>query len=637
MWDSDIAELLDESINLEWSGDIGAAFRQARQALNLARSRGEPPAIAEALVCLAKMRFRVGQFQAARSLAEEALTLAAPDAVARAEALFRLGACASETDYLAEAEVYYHQAADLAREISHYLIQLAAVHCLAASVYIPRGQFDLALATDEEAYRIAHQHDLGKWLPVSLITMAQVCICTGQRQRARQVLDELGRAVIPASAAQGYYHWHSAELLLSEGDTQAALALYPPARSIAEATGEPALNIVMRLGLSRTHRAAGDASAARAWANDALSWARRLGFRHEGGNALIERARAAWLCNDTSAADADLRAAIEVLVSVEAAFDLARARLFLAALLHQTGHAEAEAAWREAVRSLIEGGYTFLLEQERAIAFPLVAAYLASPKPEVREPSVVLLSYLERVPPPALRIVTLGRFQVYRRGQPIPASDWRRKAGELFRLLLISPGRTLGREQIVEVLWPEKSQVAATEFFHQATSALRRALEPDLPDKFPSRYLLVEEGQVTLCLPPDSRVDYEIFEQHIRQEEWESALSLYRGEPFPQDRYRDWVSWKREQLVRGYIRALLAVADQKLTASEPDQALEACQRILAEDPWQERAVLLGMNACIQMEDRAGALKLYRDLERRLGEELGVGPQLELIQLFETLQ
>jgi len=60
--------------------------------------------------------------------------------------------------------------------------------------------------------------------------------------------------------------------------------------------------------------------------------------------------------------------------------------------------------------------------------------------------------------------------------------------------LLLSPGRRLSAEQVAEQLFPEREQRAAQVLFHHATSALRRALEPELPDKFPSRYLEVEEG-----------------------------------------------------------------------------------------------------------------------------------------------
>jgi len=68
--------------------------------------------------------------------------------------------------------------------------------------------------------------------------------------------------------------------------------------------------------------------------------------------------------------------------------------------------------------------------------------------------------------------------------------------------------------------------------FHQATSALRHALEPDLPDKFPSRYLEVEGGQVTLHLPPGSWWTGSVRAKR-REEKWEEALALYSSELFP--------------------------------------------------------------------------------------------------------
>jgi DNA-binding SARP family transcriptional activator len=218
----------------------------------------------------------------------------------------------------------------------------------------------------------------------------------------------------------------------------------------------------------------------------------------------------------------------------------------------------------------------------------------------------------------------------------IPDGAWHRQAGELFRLLLISPGRTLSREQVIEALWSEKPLPAATAFLHQATSALRRTLEPDLPDKFPSRYLIFEEGQVTLSLPSGSQVDFELFELHVRKGEWEAAIKLYRGEPFAKDRYRDWASYKRQQLIQQGLRVLLAAANQSLTEGEAEQALSFCQRILAEEPWHEQATLLGMQACLKLNDRSGALQLYLNCERCLREEFGVLPMPELRELHQSL-
>ncbi|MCD6343984.1 MAG: hypothetical protein J7M17_00055, partial [Anaerolineae bacterium] len=283
------------------------------------------------------------------------------------------------------------------------------------------------------------------------------------------------------------------------------------------------------------------------------------------------------------------------------------------------------------------GGYAFLLEQERASAFPLIASYLNSADPHMASVSATLLSHLERVPPPPLHVLTLGRFEVQQGQRRIKARPWRsRRAGELFRLLLVSPGRSLFRDQATEALWPDKSPASTRTPFHQATSALRHALEPDLPDKFPSRYLEVEGGRVTLRLPPGSWVDSETFEQHIQDEEWEAALALYQGELFPGDRYADWAAAQRERLMRCYVRALLTLAQERLEAEHPQEALEACRRVLEIESWQENAVLIGMQACLTLNNRAGALRLYLALERTLREDLDIAPQESLQRLYQTL-
>jgi tetratricopeptide (TPR) repeat protein len=73
-----ITSLIDESLALEQAGDIAAAFRKAREALEKARRLDEPDVVAQALVCLARVRFRLGQYQEAKELAGEALALTPP-------------------------------------------------------------------------------------------------------------------------------------------------------------------------------------------------------------------------------------------------------------------------------------------------------------------------------------------------------------------------------------------------------------------------------------------------------------------------------------------------------------------------------------------------------------------------------
>ena len=231
------------------------------------------------------------------------------------------------------------------------------------------------------------------------------------------------------------------------------------------------------------------------------------------------------------------------------------------------------------------------------------------------------------VAPPPLKVYTLGQFDVRQGRRAIPDQAWRqRRAGELFRLLLISPNRSALRDQVFQALWPNKSPKSAQSLFHQATSALRRALEPDLPDKFPSRYLAVDGGRVTLQLPEGSWVDFERFETHLENRNWETALAYYRGNLFPGDLYADWATARREQLKQQAIQVALAAAREGLEAGRSHQAFNACRNALELEPWQEEAVLLGMRACAALNDRAGAIRLYRNLEHSLRDELDIAPQ-----------
>jgi len=636
---SPVASLMDESLALERAGDIAAALRKAYEALEKARCLDEPEVVAQALVCLARVRFRLGQYQEAKGLAGEALALTPPNAAAHIEALLRLGACSAETDSLTEAEDYYWRAINLARESGYSLLRFRALHNLAAGVYMPRGQFDLALAADEEACRIASEQGFSEWLvhPLTLITW--VCLLTGRQQQARATLDALEHQAPPGSAHQGYAICLAGHLALDEGDGDRAYALYTQARAIAEATGEPWINIMLRIGMSRYHRIAGNGPAAHAWADDALGFAARVGYHHVQGNAFIERARAFWLCGDLVAAENDLRAAIDLLTPLGAAFDLARAWLLLAALrfARRAPPQELYAAWQEAISRIVSGGYAFLLEQERALAFPLLAWLLGSDDPNVVAVSRTLLGHLARVPPPPLHVQTLGRFEVRQGKRPMEMSVFRqRRAGELLALLLIAPRRALSSEQIAEALYPERPPGSSRASFHHTTSALRRALEPDLPEKFPSRYLEVEEGWVTLHLPPGSWVDVEVFEAHCQRGEWEEALSLYGGEFLPEYRYADWTVAPRERLALLYQQALLEAARARLAAGRFGGALEACWRLLALEPWHEEAVLLGMRACVALNDLAGARRLYLALEKALREDLGTAPQRELQDFYRSL-
>ena len=80
----------------------------------------------------------------------------------------------------------------------------------------------------------------------------------------------------------------------------------------------------------------------------------------------------------------------------------------------------------------------------------------------------------------------------------------------------------------------------------------------------------------------------------------------------------------------------MGAARQRLEAGQAGAALKVCRRALAVEPWHEQAVLVGMRACLALNDRTGALRLYCNLERILREDLGAAPQPELEQFYQKL-
>ena len=150
---------------------------------------------------------------------------------------------------------------------------------------------------------------------------------------------------------------------------------------------------------------------ARDWANEALVYSQKIGYRRESGNALIERGRCFWQSGDPVSAENDLRSAAEILAGLGAAFDLARVRFLLAALQHTTRSAEAEQTWLAAAESILQGGYVFLPDQERTLAYPLLAKYHSHFSTETARLNSALIEQLLRTPPPSLHVTALGSIR----------------------------------------------------------------------------------------------------------------------------------------------------------------------------------------------------------------------------------
>jgi DNA-binding SARP family transcriptional activator len=626
------------ALKCEHSGDMAGALRLARRALEAARADEQPLETAKALTAVGRYRFRLGQYETARKLAHEALVMTDPfkelQAVVHTEALLLLGMCALETNSLAECERCYRSAANLAREIGHTLLFQRALHNLGSAVYLFGGKFDLAIDADSQSLQICRERGYSDWIMFPLMTLAIAYQITGQRTRTHETLRELLTIAQPGSASEGYACYVSGMLAMDEDDIQKAETELTRARTLAEALGDPSLNLDTRLGVCRMHRLRGEIPKALAWAEDALGFADRVGYRIYQGRARLERGRAIWLNGDLASAENDLKQAETIFTEMGLNYDLAEVHLLLTALYQQQKDPQAAVLLSQVSTAIQAGGYGFLLERERSLVYPL-AEYLDDPDKQAADAAAKLLEVIQCVPPKPLKVTTFGGLAVWVGAQMVDARSLRqRRVGELLALLLSSPGYSLSAGQVTEAMCPDKEPEAAVHFYHHAISALRRVLEPDIPDRrFACRYLDVSEERITLIIPPGSRLDFLEFEQYMHQKDWEKALESYAGEYLPMFSYQEWSIALRQHYADQFEQARLALAEARLHAGAAQACLDLARQVLLHNPWQEQAVELGMRAAMRLGDRGTAIKLYHRLEKTLDKVLGLAPEKELQQLY----
>jgi predicted ATPase/DNA-binding SARP family transcriptional activator len=239
--------------------------------------------------------------------------------------------------------------------------------------------------------------------------------------------------------------------------------------------------------------------------------------------------------------------------------------------------------------------------------------------------------------PAALRIRLLGGFEVEVSGQPISTTAWRlRKALDLVKLLALTPGHQIHREQLVDILWPDKDPAAGTNNLYQALHAARVALGSD-----GARLLRVRNGMVRLGEGQAVWTDAESYERAVRRAAdgtagaLEEARDLYRGDLLSTDPYADWAIARREALRSAQIRVLrdLALSRERLGVREA--ALELLREALLIDPLDEET----QRHVIRLEGHAGhrgaAARQFEALRASLRSELDVEPAEETIEAYRT--
>ena len=224
-----------------------------------------------------------------------------------------------------------------------------------------------------------------------------------------------------------------------------------------------------------------------------------------------------------------------------------------------------------------------------------------------------------------LRIFVLGGFRAEVGGQRVAEDAWRRSgATALVKLLAVTPGHRMHREQLIEVLWPELDQAAGARRLTKALHFARRALAA---------------GQVRLrddllsLEADDLWVDVDAFEAAARRGDTEGALALYAGDLLPENRFDQWAELRRVQVRASVVRLLLDQGIEREARGDHRGAIASFERLVGIDPVHEEAYARLMRLAASEGERHVAVRWYGRLVESLREELGIEPSEELRRLY----
>jgi adenylate cyclase len=221
------------------------------------------------------------------------------------------------------------------------------------------------------------------------------------------------------------------------------------------------------------------------------------------------------------------------------------------------------------------------------------------------------------------------------RGVALPG----RKDCALLGYLAVSPGVPFPREKLASLLWGNSGDRQARDSLKQSLLRLRRSLGPTA-----SMLLVTNRRSVTL-VGDHVAVDVALFEKLLDDatpEALERALGLYRGDLLDGTQVRDpafedWLLIERQRLRGLAIEAATRLMMQSLAAGSLDRAVTAARRLLSLEPLHEAACRLLMQAHADRGERAQGLKLFESLRDRLWQELGVRPEPDTVELYQSIR
>ena len=226
-----------------------------------------------------------------------------------------------------------------------------------------------------------------------------------------------------------------------------------------------------------------------------------------------------------------------------------------------------------------------------------------------------------------LEVALLGQFEVRLDGEPVEIGS--RPLQLLLAYLMLNAGRSMPREKVAGVLWPDSGDSTARKNLRNYVWRLRKAIG--------EAYLEADQSTLRFRSEAPYRFDVQLLTQDAdgSTEALLVAVAAYQGELLP-GHYEDWVQLEREALRALFERRMKALLARLTSAARWAEVVSWAEQWLALGQTAEPAYRALMRGYAGQGDVAGVAASYERCRKALGEELGVEPSPETQALFERL-